>query len=133
MLTVLGLAIERLSRTMARVPSSSANAVTESVVQQLAVSVQNQTNMMELFRKDRASAAAKKEKKVGFLSLDGSSQVMLLNASSQSGEVTAAAPCADCTEFFSKTTIGTSKSFLLKILKKKFKCLVDIATGIVTA
>ena len=101
------------------------------LLQQLSTNVQSQTNWLEKNRQDREALAG--EKKDKFEDLAEPTKNLILNASSRNGEVTPMSPCESCKDFFSKSSVGKAQQFFLHILSVKYKCLVEVKTGTVTA
>ena len=100
-------------------------------VQQLAVNLQNQTDLIEELKIGREEARS--EKKVKFDDLHGSSSRLILNASSQNGEVTPGKPSSHCAEFFAKTSASKAGNFLVTTLKDEYSCHPDLQQGLIQA
>ena len=69
--------------------------------------------------------------KKGFEKLHDSTKLLILNASSPNGEIAASSPPEDCRLFFQAASHGSAKLFILKSLKNKFGCNVEIAQGVI--
>ena len=100
-------------------------------IQQLANSLQNQTDLIEELKVGRKEA--RNEKKVKFDDLRGSSSRLILNASSQNGEVTPVKPSTHCLEFYSKSSTAKASNYLITTLKDTYKCHPDLQHGFVQA
>ena len=109
-------------------PSSTTNT---DAIQQLAVSVQNQTDLIEELKQSRTEAS--KEKKQKFADLHESAQRLVLNASSQNGEVTPANPSTNCITFYSKSSAAKAANYLTSTLQDTYKCTPDLQTGFTQA
>jgi len=111
-------------------PNTQPLANTDAV-QQLAASVQNQTNLMEEIKKGREDA--KEEKKTKFSDLHDSCQRLILNASSQNGVVAAGKPSSHCEEFYRKSSAAKAGNYLASILKDVYGCHPDFQQGFIQA
>ena len=113
-------------------PNENDNAVGNTdAVQQLANNLQNQTDLIEELKIGREEA--RNDKKVKFDDLHGSSLRLVLNASSQNGEVTPGKPSTHCAEFFSKSSAAKAGNFLITTLKDAYSCHPDLQQGLVQA
>ena len=100
-------------------------------IQQLATSLQNQTDLIEELKTGREEARS--EKKAKFDDLHGSSSRLILNASSQNRQVTPGSPSTHCTEFYAKTSAAKASNFLVTTLKDTYSCHPDLQQGLVQA
>ena len=97
----------------------------------MANSLQNQTDLIEELKVGREEART--ENKVKFDDLHGSSSRLILNATSQNGEVTPGKPSTHCSEFYSKTSAAKAGNYLVSTLKDTYKCHPDLQQGLVQA
>ena len=111
-------------------PDESEVRNTEAV-QQLAVNVQNQTDLIEELKKGREESRLDKKQK--FDDLHDSSKRLILNASSQNGEVAAAVASSTCLEFYKKSSAAKAGNFLIASLKDTYGCHPDFETGFLQA
>ena len=109
-------------------PSETSNT---DAIQQLATSVQNQTDLIEELKQSRTEAS--KEKKQKFADLHESAQRLILNASSQNGEVTPSTPSTNCASFFSKSSATKAANYLSTTLQDTYKCNPDLQSGFTQA
>ena len=101
------------------------------VMQQLNLSVQKQTDLIE--RLDSAKQSDNDAKKAKFTDLTDSTRNLILNASSSNGEVTPGTPNKLCAEFYSKKTASKARDFLQDSLTNTFSCIVSLDQGMATA
>ena len=100
-------------------------------MQQLNLSVQKNIDLIE--RLDSAKESDRDSKKAKFDDLSDLSKNLILNASSNNGEVMPGAPNRLCAEFYSKKTSAKAKDFLQDTLTNTFNCIVSLDQGMATA
>ena len=105
--------------------------IDSQVMQQLNLSVQKNTDLIE--RLDSAKESDRDSKKAKFDDLSDSSKNLILNASSNNGEVTPGAPNRLCAKFYSKKTSAKAKDFLQDTLTNTFNCIISLDHGMATA
>jgi len=107
------------------------NDTSSTALHELSGNIKNQTEVLERMRQDRSDE--NKEKSHKFVSLHESTKRLILNASSLDGESVPTDPEQTCRDFYAKTTVGKALDFLAMTLKEKYRCVIDISTGLVSA
>ena len=115
-----------------QIPDADAEPLRNTeAVQQLASNVQNQPDLIEELKKGREDA--KKNSKQKFDDLHDSSQRLILNASSQNGEVTPGSPSVTCSNFYKKSSAAKAGNYLTATLKDTYACNPDLQPGFTQA
>ena len=118
--------------TLAVINTNEPSAVGNTdAIQQLATSLQNQTDLIEELKV--GCEEARDEKKVKFDDLHGLSGCLILNALSQNGGVTPGKASSYCLEFYSKTSAAKASNFLVTTMKDTYKCHPGLQQGLVQA
>ena len=111
-------------------PTTAPSPIDDTVVQSLADSINNQSNLLEAFRQEKAE---EKEKTNRFDALHDSSKLLILNASADGSNITPSNPTTTCEEFFKKKNLSKASDYLITTLTQDYECCVQIDTGLITA
>ena len=115
----------------ATVDQTSTSATNSQMFQNLAASIESQTQLFESIRQEKQEEKLEKQNK--YLELHDSARSLILNASSEDGLNTQLEPSGHCIEFYNKKNISKAMDYLLTTLTHEYKCCVTMDTGLVTA
>ena len=86
---------------------------------------------MVKIQSNTAEVSSTKNKK--FEDLHEAAKQMIMNATSTDGEEKGLEMAETCKEFFTKKNLSIAKDYLIETMNSRFKCVVEIDTGLVTA
>ena len=111
--------------------NSSTDTQSSQMFQNLAASIETQTQLFESIRQEKQEEKLEKQNK--YLDLHDSAKLLILNASCEDGISCPIEPSGHCIEFYNKNNISKAMDYILSTLTHEYKCCVTMDTGLITA
>ena len=122
----------RVSIASTQTPFSPSNGIQNNeMLQSLAISIENQTSLVESMRQEKQEEKIEKQNK--YLELHDTTKRLIRNASSDDGVDCPEEPNEHCIEFYNKKTVSKAMDYLIMTLTYEFKCCVTVDVGLVTS